>query len=381
MNNINRHNYETFFLLYVDNELSAEEKKAVEKFVLDNLDLKPELDSLLQTTLTSESIRFNARNQLYKNEVEQAVQMEQLLLHLDEELDSIAAEKINISIATDSSVQNEWNILQQTRLDANDKIVFKNKEILFHHTPGRVITIRFRRIAIAAAILAACFFNGMSLLKKGRHHEDIATVKKIKPVEEKQPVSNQGTNRNTVDSLQKNDHENIAFVKDKEQNNLIANPVKLENTTELQKETGSKDHLVKVVNNISRNTPLENINNEKSNESNASLVINKNKKVYINTVPVELANKFVKEKISAPATPVIDYNSIPAKPDSYALSALNEESAPGNNNMILYLNEEDIARSKIGGLFRRVKRTIERNTNIKTGNGVKIGGFEFALNK
>ena len=49
MNNINRYNYETYFLLYADNELSAIEKNSVDEFVLSNPDLGEELGMLLQT--------------------------------------------------------------------------------------------------------------------------------------------------------------------------------------------------------------------------------------------------------------------------------------------------------------------------------------------
>ncbi len=378
---INRHNYETFFLLYVDNELSATERKAVEQFVEENIDLKPELQSLLKTTLPSETISFSAKNGLYKNEVDQDLLQENLLLHLDNELDPAASQKMEDLVGSNNSFLTEWKILQQTKLDATEKIVFENKHVLYRHEKGRVVTMRFWKIAVAAAILFACLFTAISLLKKEGPVKDVAEKKMIKPSTEKQINSNNGSDKNAVDPLQTNVSETIASLKEKEQqSNKATTPVINSNAVSGKKEITSNNQLVKEEKNTSEKTSLENINKEKSNETIASIVIDKNKEtISTDKLPVEIANKSEREKITTPDNPIIDYNSIPAKPDSYAKTAVLDESAPGSNSKILYMNEENVARSKIGGLFRRVKRVIERNTNIKTGNGVKIAGFEIAV--
>ena len=384
--NINRHNYETFFLLYVDNELSAPERKTVEQFIAENIDLKPELQLLLETTLPGETISFNTKNRLYKNEIDQDALQEKLLLHLDNELDPATAGKIEAAIASDSSVQHEWKMLQQVQLDPNENIIFENKSILYRHERDRVIAIRFWRVAAAAAILFACLFTGISLLKKNKAGDNEIVNRKEKPSTErqKQIKSNVDPGNNvSFDSLKTTVPENIASANDKDKNNT-------NNKTPLivikQKITADKNKIVfgdKLPANekiISPKTSLENINNTKSNETAVSAVSDKNNEAVIkNKVPDEIANRSVKEKIIAPKTPVIDYNSIPALPDSYAKAAVLNESASGNDNKILYMNEENVTRSKIGGLFRKVKRIIERNTNIKTGNGVKIAGFEIAV--
>ena len=46
---IDRHNYEEFFILYWDNELTAVQKQAVENFVTQNADLREEFEILGET--------------------------------------------------------------------------------------------------------------------------------------------------------------------------------------------------------------------------------------------------------------------------------------------------------------------------------------------
>ena len=66
MNNINRYNYETYFLLYADNELSTIEKNSVDEFVQSNPDLGEELVMLLQTISQKEDILLSNKMSLYK---------------------------------------------------------------------------------------------------------------------------------------------------------------------------------------------------------------------------------------------------------------------------------------------------------------------------
>ena len=61
--NIDRHNYEEYFLLYIDNELSVDQKKQVELFVQENPDLEEELVMLKQSRLIpDDSIVFDRKH-------------------------------------------------------------------------------------------------------------------------------------------------------------------------------------------------------------------------------------------------------------------------------------------------------------------------------
>jgi hypothetical protein len=68
--NLTRHNYEEYFLLYVDNELGTEERGWVEQFTKENPDLEEELRALQSAVLDSEEIfSFGDKGLLYRQEV------------------------------------------------------------------------------------------------------------------------------------------------------------------------------------------------------------------------------------------------------------------------------------------------------------------------
>ena len=65
--------------------------------------------------------------------------------------------------------------------------------------------------------------------------------------------------------------------------------------------------------------------------------------------------------------------------NSLAKNAVYNEDENKSDNRILYMDEDKVKRTKVGGFLRRIKRVVERTTNIKTGNSVKVAGFEIAI--
>ena len=59
------------------------------------------------------------------------------------------------------------------------------------------------------------------------------------------------------------------------------------------------------------------------------------------------------------------------------MASLDDEQT--NNNRILYMDEETVSHSKAGAFFKKLKRTVARSANIKTGSSLKIAGFDFSV--
>ncbi|HPH84269.1 MAG TPA: hypothetical protein PLC48_02380 [Ferruginibacter sp.] len=391
--NINRHNYENFFLLYVDNELSAAEKTAVDVFVMDNPDLKAELDMLSMTSLAPEQMSFPGKEQLFKNEFV-TISQEQLLLHLDDELSPADKKILEAQLASDELLLAEWNYLQAVKLDPADKVSFPDKKSLYRYENDRVVTIRYWKWAVAAALLGAGLFVGISIVSKSDLNKETNTIatkteangkeKKPTPVNtidtkdqgnQKSSLAANDTRKNvTVPSVS-----NTGVVQPKQKKTVTVTSRELNNDSKNVAVSNQQKPVIKETNNLPK-PYFENINNQKSNENNSTAVHDSKEQMLKKNEPsnVDIAKLDPALSTGKPLT-APDVNILSEMPNSFAKTASLSISEPeSNDNHILFINEEKVSRSKISGFIRKVKRIITRNANIKTGNGIKIAGFEIA---
>lgn len=385
---INRHNYETFFLLYVDKELSAAERKAVDVFVQENPDLQMELVLLQQTLVKADDIVLDKKDWLYM-EADITAMQENLLLYADDELAGTDKKTVETLLGADIAAQKEWAILQQTKLQPHLEIVFADKKSLYRKEPGRVVAFTWGRIAAAAVLLGFGIFTGISLYKNNNTTktgtEEFATSKKTNPGQIS-PFDSTGNTMVTNIPYEKHAAENIASaggdktndepstenIKPVVQqiNNPIAGSAK-ENAT--VQNNGNK----KPDNNLPKPV-LQNINNKSSNEVTAQNVLpsNNNNKVS--------GNNDVVVKMTPKENRTVIENLINSKTDPNNITALqvvntNITADEEDNNRYLDVDDDKQKRTALGGFIRKAKRVLERNTNVKTGEGIKIAGFEIAL--
>jgi anti-sigma factor RsiW len=154
---ITRDNYEEFFLLYTDNELSASERHEVERFVADHPDLREEWEALLQCRLSPDAhLSFPDRESLLKPEIEGSAYTGTLLSYIDGELNKEGTLKIEAILHEQPLVANELAVLRQIIFHPDPDIVFPEKDRLYRtERERRIIPLPWIRAGIAAAIAGA----------------------------------------------------------------------------------------------------------------------------------------------------------------------------------------------------------------------------------
>jgi hypothetical protein len=162
--NINRHNYEEFFLLYADNELPADQRRAVEDFVQQNADLKEELNLLLELHLEPDTSLLFANKEsllqpviLHDDAAPISEEEEKMLCLIDHELSLAETTDLKQKLAQNPALMIDLEILSKTKLQPDMSVVFPDKAQLYRSNQEkvRVFQMTWLRVAVAAAIILA----------------------------------------------------------------------------------------------------------------------------------------------------------------------------------------------------------------------------------
>lgn len=156
MNPIITHaNYEEYFLLYVDNELSEQERAMVEAFLQFHPELQAELDLLVGTKLEPEVFAFDGKAQLFSENIREQSIDEALLLHVDNELDEAGKQDVARKLDQDEAYRRQHQLLLRTKSDPAEVVPYPNKKELYRHSVYRMRFGFALRVAAAVLLIAS----------------------------------------------------------------------------------------------------------------------------------------------------------------------------------------------------------------------------------
>ncbi|HUR12011.1 MAG TPA: hypothetical protein VM012_11605 [Flavitalea sp.] len=357
---IDRHNYEEFFLLYVDNELSAEEKKAVENFVAINTDLKQELRLLHETVLHPEpQVTFDLKSSLLKKNdslVHEFNYQEYFLLYADNELDAAIRKQVEEFAATHPNYESEFAVIQQARFQPDTTIVFGDKSELYRkEKDDKVVPFTWWKLMAAAVILLAVGITSWFLMTSSDSKPSkqiVTTTPATTPALLETNKSDAVAKRSSQTVAPSSETENPAAKIDvaSRSNPLLATSKKID----LPEYKKSKE-----ASNISHTPDVSPVDVIAKVEQPVPVQTEKADPVITVTPPVQTVASLV--------------NNVTAE------SAVYTESEQ-DNDIVYVANTSVSKKNKLRGIFRKASRFIEKATHLDaTNRGIRVANIEVGL--
>ncbi len=373
--NINRHNYEEYFILYVDNELGSEDRRRVEEFVKTNPDLQEELDILSQTKLVPEAVVFEGKEELLQfttgfATIDLSNYEEWLVLYMDNELTAEQKAAVEGFVAVHPPMKDALNSLLKTKLEP-EAVIFPDKKSLYRKEKTRPIV--WWRVAAAAAVLLAI---SATVLIIGNRKTDLATEEiaktpsKTEQQEVKTPVV--PTKDNSIDepiSPEIANSDQPVIPQSEKQNNAAVVTAKKESKKDEIKTPGNVPMPEKQQELVADNTPVKQSPNNSSVKNDNTTTVNPVTETVTladNNKPHQ-QNSNISAVTQAPVDTYITKADAPANPD---------------NEDITYANETTGKKNKLRGFLRKVTRTFEKTTKVDATDDddrLLVGGLALRL--
>ena len=357
---INRTNYEQYFLLYADNELSASDKELVEVFVRENIDLKNEF-FIIQATVSSpdETIRINDKSFLLKKEaslITESNYEEFFILYYDDELTNEQRKETERFAEQNIKFKTEFELIGKSKLAPDNALIYPwEKQLYKREKRGTIIQPIWMKTVAAAILIGFGLWIAVSYFNKSNTTPRLSTLTNNTPNQAvtTRPVQNKTSNTekpgekiggssdlfNTAEKLKKNETEikKTDFNKQETKDKLIA----------IEKEKTEDEIVIPDLIENKSHADLQLATLDKITEELPILVVTEN-----DLQSAQIAKQ--QYEIDSEAS-----HTSPVQTASYISSNSNDQ------DYVFYdISIEDFRKSKIGEIFKKVKRVVERNNPI-----------------
>lgn len=387
--NINRNNYEQYFLLYLDKELSVPEINALNLFIADNPDLKKELETLKHSIIKPEVIEYKGKEGLLKK-IEIGAQLEEkLLLFLDDELQQTDIENLQLKLTEDESLVKEFMFLQQAKLTPDTTIIFKNKASLYKKEKDKVISFGWMKLAIAAVFIGFALWLGSFYLNTNSHNAFNRTVAII---------SNRNLTAKNNNAGEKILDNQINTTTQNRINTVVEPPIK----GQVVKEKGNKIVSFPIKSGANKASYVKDKNNKLLQDQNYSEPLASNNPGKLDKIKIRPNNNLPEpyfEKDNKNNTePTVTVTGMMQQINTSLQASVtkkNLDNAAGtaNNKDVLRasftdnndnkennfsLSDDEPKKGKLAGFLRKAKRIIQRNANPNNDdNNLKVANLAF----
>lgn len=342
--NINNDNYEEYFLLYVDNELTSAQRQIVEMFVKANPHLQKEWNELLATVQNPENISLGDKSFLLKRPMDSFIDNfnheKRFVEYHDGELSD--AEKMYVLdfLKEHPSCQNEFNLIGKAYLSADDSIVFSDKPTLYRKS-AVVRYGLFIRIAAAAMFIGFIFWLGLQLNRNQTPQRTIVRNIPTMPVQKTitpapKPAMDAKTLADNKPQKSPTEKKVAAYAKSGTPASKVLNEKSKSENTQKEENLMVEEHTE-----IAAMIPV----------SGNNAILDANKTAIISDIPTTVEPLSTTAIHDADISPEKEYASFRQEPQE-------------NNYVFTDIPAENIQRSKLGIFIKKVKRTIDRNNPI-----------------
>lgn len=376
---INRHNYEEFFLMYVDNELTTQQRTEVELFMQQNPDLSSEMELLQQAKLLpDDDLLYTGKEELLKshNNIGADNYEEHFLNYIDDELNEDEKYEVEKFVLQHPQFQDSFTLLKQTKLEV-ETVVFEDKRSLYRKETTRVIPL-FIKISSVAAVLTGVAVLMWMVFPKAGNQPDVAIISTVDQ-KENAIAQNNDTAKKIQPPVIYKDEQDIATVnngkseKEKQAQTAVSKKIKdVVPHLPAQDKAVSEKITIAAFENHENDKPAANIDNTTlSNADNR----NNNTGLLANN-----SNNDKQDDIYAYYNPDIAKSG-----DNYAKPAVYKEldTDDEENKNTIYVGSLGLNKNKVRGIMKKVGGIFSgksKNTTQNENGKLQVANFELNTN-